>query len=225
MLSLQHPYISVTVHSGKSYGGGQQYSENVMVRRCGCGIIAATDLLLYLSRWHLSEPATVFDGLAQEDPIPLSVYNDCILWMNRHYFPMIPYAGINGVMLMAGLQKFFLDYKLRYTARWCLTTSGLWDRIESMLRQDIPVILSAGPNFPLIWEDKRVGFYVKSSAGRYIPSSAAKAHFFTVTGMDESWLRISSWGRLYYMNRWEFLTYIRQHSISIASNTLLVQQK
>ena len=53
MLTLRHPFISVLVGSGPSYGGGQQFSDNHMISRCGCGIIAAADTLLYLDRYHL----------------------------------------------------------------------------------------------------------------------------------------------------------------------------
>ena len=52
MLSLQHPYISVSFDGHGSYGGGQQFSHDRMMKRCGCGVVAATDLLLYLDRYH-----------------------------------------------------------------------------------------------------------------------------------------------------------------------------
>ena len=225
MLSLRHPYISVQLQSGKSYGGGQQFSPNAMVRRCGCGIVAATDLLLYLSKYHLQEPVVPFAALLREDPLPFSAYNDCILWMNRHYFPMIPYNGINGLMLMAGMQKFFHDYRLPYTSRWCMAQSRLWERLEGMLREDVPVILAVGPNFPMVWGDKRVHFYRKTADGKYKPTAGAKAHFFTVTGSDESWARISSWGQMYYLNRWEFRDYARKSSIGFVNNALLIERK
>ena len=225
MLSLRYPYISVQLQSGKSYGGGQQFSPNAMVRRCGCGIVAATDLLLYLSKYHLQEPVAPFEALLREDPLPFSAYNDCILWMNRHYFPMIPYNGINGLMLMAGMQKFLHDYRLPYTSRWCMAQSRLWERLEGMLREDLPVILAVGPNFPIVWGDKRVHFFRKTADGKYNPASGAKAHFFTVTGSDESWVRISSWGRMYYLNRWEFHDYARKSSIGFVNNALLIERK
>ena len=225
MLSLQHPYIAVSTGKGESYGGGQQYSDNAMVRRCGCGIIAAADLLLYLSRWHLQEPPAVLRELLRNDPLPFSEYYAWILWMNRHYFPMIPYAGINGLMLMAGMEKFSRDYRLPYTARWCFASHKLWNKMEDMLRQDIPAILAVGPNFPIIWGNKRVRFYIKAPDGRYVPASGAKAHYFTVTGIDDSWLRISSWGRMYFLNRWEYLDYVRKYSSSVASNMLFVERK
>jgi len=225
MLSLQHPYISIALPHGLSYGGGQQHSRDAMLRRCGCGVVAAADLLLYLTRWHSHGAVDYFAGLLTDEPVPLSVYDTLLRDLNRREFPMIPYAGINGVMLMAGMQLFFRRHGMPYTARWCMAPGGLWERIEEMLREDIPVIMSVGPNFPLIWRNKRVRFYAQTPAGGYVPASQAKAHYFTVTGLDGEWLRISSWGRCYYLNRWEFEEYAAHSSTTITSNVLLVERK
>ena len=225
MIGLKHPYISVALSSGESFGGGQQFSKDAMIRRCGCGIVAAADVLLYLSRWHAHGAVDFFAGLLENKPIPLSVYDNCIQSLNRSYFPMIPYAGINGVMLMAGMELFFRRHGMPYTACWCFAPGKLWGRIEEMLRADIPVVMSVGPNFPLIWGDRRVRFFARSPAGNYIPASGARAHYFTVTGLDEDWLHISSWGRLYYLRREEFEEYVRRYSLGVTSNVLLIEQK
>ncbi len=225
MLSIRHPYIAVRMPAGVSYGGGQQFSSDAMVRRCGCGVIAATDLLLYVSRWHTPFMPDCFSELSAEEALPFSAYNICTLRMNRRYFPMIPYAGINGLMLMLGTQRFFREYSLPFTARWCVSREKLWERTEGMLRQDIPVILSAGQNLPFVWQNRRVSFYRKNADGSYYPSAGAKAHYFTVTGMDAEWLRISSWGRMYYLNRQEFEAYVRRYSASVVSNILLIERK
>ena len=224
MLTLQHPYISVDVHGRPSFGGGQQHSPDPMVRRCGCGIIAAADLLLYLSRYHLSGDDS-FDGLPAAGPIPLPDYNALILRLHRRYFPVIPYAGINGPMLMAGLLRVFRDRHMPFTARWCFSHARLWARMERQLQNDIPVILSVGPNFPMIWGKKTVRFYRKTDAGTFLPASGARAHFITVTGLDETWMQISSWGRLYYLSRADFIAYARGESLAPASNILLVERK
>lgn len=225
MLELQHPYILVDVHGRLSYGGGQQLSKNPMIRRCGCGVVAATDLLLYLTRWHSHGAVDYFAGLLTDEAVPLPVYDALLRNLSRREFPMIPYAGINGVMLMAGMQLFFRRHGMPYITRWCMAPGRLWERIEDMLSADIPVIMSVGPNFPLIWGDKRVRFYAHAPAGGYIPASGAKAHYFTVTGLDGEWLRISSWGCCYYLSRREFEEYARHASTTIASNVLLVRRK
>ena len=225
MLELQHPYIAVDVRGKASYGGGQQFSPDPMLRRCGCGVVAATDLLLYLSTWHPNGAAEYYEGLLGSEPIPFPAYVTCLSRMNRRYFPMIPHAGINGVMLMAGMERFFRDQNMPYTARWCFSADKLWARMEHMLREDFPVITSVGPNFPQIWGKKRVRFYIQSAPGQFIPAGGAKQHYFTVTGMDRDWLRISSWGRMYYLRRQEFEEYTHRDSLRFVSNILLVDKK
>ena len=50
MLELKHPYISVDYGGARSYGGRQQSDGSRSMQKCGCGIVAAADVLLYLSR-------------------------------------------------------------------------------------------------------------------------------------------------------------------------------
>ena len=225
MLSLQHPYIAVSLDGQRSYGGGQQFSDNHMIKLCGCGIIAATDTLLYLQRWHNRRPIPMLDVCLREVPLPFSAYHELIEQMRRQYFPLIPYLGLNGLMLAAGMQRFFRQYDLPFSCRWCFSHRELWERIETMLGADLPVIMSVGPNFPFFWQKEKACFYEKTPSGDYHPASGARAHYFTVTGMDERWLRISSWGRCYYMYRSEFEHYARRHSSPAVSNILYIEQK
>ena len=43
--------------------------------------------------------------------------------------------------------------------------------------------------------------------------------------MDDEWLRISSWGRLYYLKRSEFEEYVHKYSLGFTSNILLVEKR
>ena len=225
MLSLKHPYISVE-HAGRQcYGGGQQHSRNAMVSECGCGIIAATDTLLYLCRYHTGHMPPPFRQMAGEAGLPSPLYDNCIQLMHRRFFPLIPHAGINGLMLMGGMRRFFRKYRMPFTAHWCLARGKMWGRIEKMLRADIPVIMSVGPNFPRFWGKERAAFYTRTEDGAFHRTAGARAHFFTVTGLDDTWLRISSWGRLYYLSRAEFEQYVQRHSAGFISNILYIERK
>ncbi len=225
MLSLRHPYISVLHENRKSYGGGQQFSADPMVRRCGCGIVAALDTLLYLYRWHDVGLVPLFVPYRFDRTISDTEYNTLVFYMRRHYFPMIPYAGINGIMLAAGMQRFFRHYDLPYSCRWCFSYRELWSRIETMLANDLPVIMSVGPNLPFFWRRERANFYTRQFSGELQLSAGAHAHYYTVTGIDEDWLRISSWGRLYYLKRSEFEDYVARHSAPFVSNILYIERK
>ena len=98
-------------------------------------------------------------------------------------------------------------------------------KMENMLDADIPVILSIGANFPLFWQDNRVNLYSRDSLGRMRRATSAKAHYVTVTGSELNDLRISSWGREYYINKGEYFSYIHQHSNSIISNILMIERR
>lgn len=213
MLSLSKPYLRVSDGLSLSYGGSQMRSESKTIRRCGCGPVAALDLCRYLQEQ------------SGDEPIPLSEYNRELSRICSRYFLLIPPFGINGLLLIAGLNLLLAEKKLPYTAIWAVSGSKLWARVEAMLRQDIPVILSVGPNFPLFWQKNLLRFYVRRADGSMVPATATKAHYVTATGIDEKWVRISSWGREYYINREEYESYTRAHSSYLFSNLVLLRKK
>jgi hypothetical protein len=66
--------------------------------------------------------------------------------------------------------------------------------MEKMLKADLPVILSVGPNLPRFWRRRKLTFYRKTPEGAYVPAAYVRAHFVTATGLDGTWVRIASWG-------------------------------
>lgn len=211
MPELKQAYPSVQNDNMCSYGGSQMFSDNEMIRRCGCGPVAAYDLLRYLS---------------DEDALqimPLAQYREALRTVCRRYLPLIPYRGINGLELALGVNRMLQKKRLPYRAVWVFSGAKLWDRIREMLAHDLPVILSIGPNFPKVWEKEKLRFYTRSTDGRYLPSAATKSHYVTVTGMDDAWLQISSWGRRYYISRSEYKQFVGGHSSYLFSNILYVK--
>lgn len=206
MLTLKHSYLSV-LHAGRlSCGGNQMLSDSPTIRKCGCGPVAALDAVWYLE--HRGETS----------PLSLEAYNTELRTLCRRYFPLVPPFGINGIVFVLGLNRLLHDRKLPYRAVWMLSGNKLWPRVADMLGKDLPVILSVGPNFPMVWQNNRLPFYRKTENGEYRRASAAKGHFVTATGIDESWVRISSWGREYYIDRAEYDSYTRSHSSYAFSN-------
>ena len=222
MLQIRHNYISVSSGQRLSFGGSQMLSQSKTMREVGCGVIAALDLLLYLCRFHGCSCAFFADA-AEDGVIDEKEYDELAQKLSRRFFPMIPKLGINGVMLAGGLNLFFRRYKLPYRASWGIGGGKLFRRIEDMLARDIPVILSVGPNFPLFWQKNELTFYASSPDGIIKPSCRIKAHYVTVTGIDEKYLKISSWGREYFIDREEYMSYIRRHSGSIVSNIVKIR--
>jgi hypothetical protein len=222
MLTLKHPYISVTDGSHQSYGGDQGKSENATMRKCGCGVIAAADVLLYLNcRYDCFRDIR----LNPSGTIAQKEYEKLTALLRRRYFPLIPHAGMNGVALMTGMNLYFMRNQLPLSAEWRFFNLDIWERIAKMLAEDIPVIMAVGPNFPFFWQNNRTMLYTKDSAGSYHASSSAKAHYVTVTGLDESWVQISSWGRLLYINRIEFDEYTKKHSAGFLCSILYIKHK
>ena len=217
--ALKNEFITVNKDGLMSYGGNQVWSENAVIRKCGCGIISSLDLLLYLSRYH-------FAGHAVETwPVPLEEYDRMCIELSRRYLPLFPPFGINGVALALGLNRVFARYNMPYRASWQLSGSKIMGTVENMLDADIPAILSIGANFPFVWQENRVTLYSRDSLGKMHRASSAKAHYVTVTGSELNYLRISSWGREYCINKGEYFSYIKQHSSSIISNILMIDRR
>ena len=143
----------------------------------------------------------------------------------KKYLPLIPGHGINGLSIALGINACFIKNRMPYTAIWGVPYSKLWTAIEHMLDEDIPVIFSIGPNFPLFWQHHKLRFYYQRTDGAFVPGPQTHAHYVTITGMDEQWLQIASWGKKYYIKKSEYIDYVRHHSIRLVSNILYIRKK
>ena len=209
---LKNPYISVSRGALRSYGSSQDWSERWDIRRCGCGAIAMTDLVLYLRRYHGC------DGPDLPDPAPLEAYDRLCTKLQRKYLPMVPPVGINGLSLALGLDLYFRIHKIPLRAFWGVRAKNIWTAMADLLDRDLPVIFSVGQNIPRVWENHRLNLYIRRSDGTYVAASRVKAHYMTVTAMDDTWLTVSSWGRQYYIHRGEYEDYGKKHSIALVNN-------
>lgn len=225
MTELQNPYISVAYSGPPSFGGDQQRCDDHVLQRCGCGVIAALDLLLYLNRWHCDVYIPEFSGLAGTSPLLQTDYEQALEMLHRAYLPLFYPFGTNGLALSLAMNRFFKRHRLPYKARWSVPKAELWQRMEAMLQQDIPVILAVGPNFPRFWQKKRANFCRATPEGSFVPTVSAMAHFVTATGLDGEWITLSSWGSRYYMSREEFARYTRECSNSLLCSILYVEHK
>lgn len=218
MAELKNNYIRIQNAGTYTYGGSQTLSDSKAVQRCGCGLIAAADLILYLccSR-SLPSPVPV-NG---QGCVELSDYDGFISSLRR-YMPIVPPFGINVAMLAAGLHLALRAHGLDDRVRLCVSGEKLFDRIREMIERDCPVILSVGTNFPQFWGKNRLRLY-RRGGGVYSPAASTKAHFVTVTGIDGEWCRISSWGRELYINIPEYKSYVRQHSNFLLSNIIMLE--
>ena len=48
-IRLKYPYVAVMKDGKLSYGGNQSWFQGKILKKYGCGVIAGTDVLLYLN--------------------------------------------------------------------------------------------------------------------------------------------------------------------------------
>lgn len=225
MIGLQNPYISVDYAGRPSFGGDQRCCRGKVFQRCGCGVVAALDLLLYLDRWHSDVHIPEFANLCSSSPLPQPAYEQALDRLRQAYFPLFYPFGMNGLALSLGMNLFFKRHALPYKARWSVPRAELWQRIGAMLERDLPVIMAVGPNFPRFWLKKGANFCRLSPEGRYVPIVSTRAHFVTATGLDDEWVEISSWGGRYYIGQEEFARYTKECSNSLLCSILYIEHK
>ena len=222
-ITLKHDICSVDCGLRRTYGGSQMLSENKNLQKYGCGIVAAADLVIYIHRYHTHLNTPLLSEIPETGAIPLEAYRRLLKELNRRFFPLIPKRGLNCFMLAGGLSLFFRLNGWKTSALWCMSGGKLWERVEDMLRRDLPVIFSVGTNFPKVWGKERLKLYVKTPDGVLRPAGSVHAHFMTVTAMDDTHIRVSSWGRKYYISKAEFEEYVRKYSGSVLCNMVYIK--
>ena len=224
-VSLQHTYPGIGREGAHSYGGNQRWLRDKIMQHCGCGVVAALDLVRYLHLYRDGFSADFFTGVDDSPAVSRSLYDLCAQRMRSIYIPVIYPVGTTGFGLASGLNRYFRRYDLPLQASWGLSAKKLWQEMETMLSDDLPVILSVGNRFPRVWSKETLCLYRRSSDGSIQVGARIHAHFFTVTGMDEQWLRVSSWGSEYYIKKEEFFRYCHHDSIPLLCNMVHLRQK
>ncbi len=210
MKKLKTPDLKVQCQNGVFYGGNQAWFPYKFLQKTGCGVISAANVLLHIQKKEI---------VSEEEYMEFAKK----LW--RGYLPVIPGFGMNGLTLMMGLNRYFYKHGMPYNACWKISAGRMLSRIDQMLSKDLPVILAVGPNFPKIWEKQTLNFYTKTKEETYIPTVKVRAHFVTVTGRDGVWLKISSWGKEYYIDIREYRNYVKNHSWSLVSNIICIKKR
>ena len=221
---LENDVISVTKNGRASYGGSQKFSKNKIIQSSGCGLIAACDLFWYMHRYHHSCNCDLFTPYPLSGSLEIEDY-DKILNSLRPYFPLIPNYGISVFMLTLGINAFFIKHAYPYRAFWGISGNRMWRRIEDMLSQNIPVIISVGPNLSLNRQKYKADMYTRRNDGDFLRSAKVCAHYMTLTALDDEWLTVSSWGRKYFIKRSDYSIYVKHHSSSMFSNIVYIMRK
>lgn len=219
---LNQAYVTVNTPEGNSYGGSQSFSPQKTMARCGCGVVAALDWLLYLQSRTTHRISFLPDP---SEPIDTTLYARLLHTLSKKYFPLVYPTGINGILLAGGMNLLFLREGLPYRASWRITKNGFWSGMKDMLFHDLPVIMAVGPNFPRLLTGKgKATLLDKDLRGNMRPSTAISAHYMSVTAIEGDYLHLSSWGKEYWISRASYEEYIHKHSNYILSNILYIKE-
>ena len=193
--------------------------------RCGCGVVAAQEVLLYLCRYHGGKGQALFnEELLSAPETSAEVYNRSLDRIRARYLPLIPHVGVNGIGLILGMNAAFRRCELPFSARWAISSGRFYPVMEEMLQQDIPVVFSVGPNFPVLWGREKVGLR-PDPAERYAAVQAISAHYMIAVGLDAQSIHVSSWGRHFSVDRAEYDRYVKRFSSSLVSNLVAIRRK
>jgi hypothetical protein len=173
--------------------------------------------------------------------------------INTYYTKTKRYIAVLGPRIAYAFNSYARTYRFNLRARWKLTLTyyDMLEHIEEMLSGDIPVILSIGPNTPLLWKNDGISFYVRESVDNQTNNADDKillpapdlycyhtvknkihSHYVTVTGIyrnveknspgEKILLRISSWGKKYYINYDEYRDYIDKSGGTFTSSMVYI---
>lgn len=238
LMELKNPeYLRICHETEPSYGGNQNWfsterwmSRDYQIHKWGCGVVAMGDLFLYLAKYNPMY-VTGAAGLAKvsHSVLEWEDYQKYLLYLYHTYASVMPGSGMNGFALASSVRRYCIKYKIPMTIAWkgFLDDQSMLRVIQKMLKEDLPVILSIGPNVPLVFRKKGIPFYVLSDKNEFVSSGSRNVyrHFVTVTGIvylkhKKIMLKLSSWGKEYYMDYQEYRTYVKEEGDTITSSLL-----
>lgn len=274
--SLNNDYISVDAEvlveqskdaadiATRKYGGCQgwflYYSElnekQDTLKEYGCGLISPCDILLYMAKYndeYVTEQTqkAVLQGNGRYS---FTSYMKYTTDMEASYFAIKEtsrYDGINGLDLAKGMNAYFKDYNIDFSASWCVSKNKLYSRVVEMIENDIPVPIAANglksKYDELDKEDRPYLFMYSNSQLDYNITnydyleclesyndsftkydSKFNSHYANITGVvvddvsDEIWLRVSSWGKSLYVNYDEYMTYMEKYASFGSATTNII---
>ena len=217
--SLSHDFIELTDGNRNYYGGSQNMYDTPKERSCGCGIAGAADVILYL------EAVNTGNFTVEKEK-----FMELSRLLRKKYIPIIPGRGVNAFLMARGMNRYFKKNGLPYHSYWKCTSFRKWQITERMLKNDIPVIIAIGNNFPMFWGKKELNLYVRDEQATdseevYKKEQSVCGHFVVITSIKGNCLTVSSWGRRYFISIDEFNKYVFRHSTHMYSNILAIKRK
>lgn len=257
IIELSDPnYVPVIKDAETYYGGSQMwfptdhwYSKDYVLHNYGCGTIATADLFLYLALrkncFKTPETAIALQGTTQ---ILFDNYDMYVRLIHDQYTKTRRILAVLGPAIAKAINTYseLHSFDLNASWKWKLTYYDMLEMIEEMLKRDIPVILSIGPNTPKLWGKKGISFYERCEidyldhadqsgevAKPYyykVVKQDINGHYVTVTALikdditGQIMLRISSWGKQFYINYEEYRDYVENYGGTYTSSLVHVKK-
>ena len=246
-IKLANDYVRVFNGDTASYGGDQRKFEtfsngsiqDYILSKYGCGVIAEADLFLYWTKGQ-SINVTPDTKIAMNgtDKITLENYMNYVRDIDTNFANCYPKIGEICPVAVGEINFYAYTYDLGYEANWewSLSKKTMYSKIKEMIKNNIPVIISIGPNIddPL---DVREGsddvqFYSQTGPKPYTYPKTLKTHqhLFTVTGIitddvaKTTKLHISTWGEDYYMDYDEYREYVNRNGTASSSIVSIIEK-
>lgn len=234
-LSAQYIQVRRSGSGELTYGGDQSFFKGALAgshderkQRLGCGITALGDTLLYLA-CHNEKYRTKENKSYLVRVLPEEEYRE---YYNFIYdfaggFRKGARSGLSGLRLQHAFNRMARRQSFPLRAKWGISSRKLYDRIKEMLGKDIPVILCVPMLFGRKNKGRGIWFYKKEN-GRYQRTCIVSAHYIVITGVikeeNEIYLKLSSWGKEYYINWKEYDELIHTHFLgTILGNILYIK--
>lgn len=215
---LYNSFLMVKDKCNTYFGGNQAWCDKKYMQKSGCGVVGCANFILY-QRMNTND----FSCNVEKYHISKKNYLQFVEHLRKYYLPVIPGIGMSGIQMSIGINLYFFKNRMKMIARWGCIHWKIWDKIQSMLKQDMPVIMSIGPNFPNTFGRHKLNLYVKN-ADKYEYCENVNAHYVTVTAIQDEWVEISSWGRKLYFSKKEYEQYVKKHSNWLFSNILVISK-
>ncbi len=243
---------NITYYGGSQmwFSDKNRYSKDYILHNYGCGTIATADMFLYLARQYDAMQTPVSEmAIKGKGEINYSDYDPYVRAINNKYTKTKRIIAVLGTTVANAINSYSDQYGLGLKAAWKLSLNyyDMLEMIEEMLGKDIPVILAIGPNTPNLWGKKGIPFYelreidyqesddtdpeVTKPYYYKAVKQDVNGHFVTVTGVIKDdvtgriMLRISSWGKQYYINYEEYRDYVDSAGGTITSSIVYVTRK
>lgn len=244
-------YVPIKIGVSRSYGGRQQwFSKEIkelknlkayFTHMNGCGVIALSDLFLYLAMTLPQGRETqASQFLDTHGNITKEQYMAFVELVRDKYARIYASCGTFAWQLSRGMNTYFRDHNLPLKAHFEIGLSklNLLSQMQQMLNNNYPILLMIGQSSPVVLSKLReigIPFFKKSKRNKKklmhgeeayndyeIVERNVYGHFVMVTGIiiDEkaNWasqrimLRIASWGEEYYISYEHYCYYMKQIS-------------